>query len=151
MAKKVKSGSLNSLVEHLSGEADKIIKAELESVTYRNDTDNLHDSYGWGIYINGKLMKSGYQTQNALAPRIWEREPLYGRDAITDFLERGYKPHDGIDLVIVVAMPYGQILQEGGGNLKRKYEVIAIAQNQLKALSRKIKGSTFGIIKDGKY
>jgi hypothetical protein len=146
MAKKVKTDSLNKLIKFLSEEADKIIAEELNRVNYKNDTDNLHDSYGWGIYVNGKLSKSGYQTKYALAPRIWEREPLYGRDAITDFLERKYKPHDGIDLVIVAAMPYGQILQE-----KYKYEVIAIAQNQLKALSNRIKGSTFGIIKNGKY
>ena len=127
MAKKVKTDSLNKLIKFLSEEADKIIAEELNRVTYKNDTDNLHDSYGWGIYVNGRLSKSGYQTKYALAPRIWEREPLYGRDAITDFLERKYKPHDGIDLVI------------------------AIAQNQLKALSNRIKGSTFGIIKNGKY
>lgn len=145
MAKKVKDNSINRLVDFLSGEAKKIIDEELKNVGYKHDTDNLHDSYGWGIYVYGKLTRSGYQAQNAIAPRIWEREPLYGRDAITDFLERKYKPHDGIDLVIVVAMPYGQILQE------RKYEVIAIAQNQLKALSRRFKNSTFGIIKNGKY
>lgn len=151
MAKKVKDNSINRLVNFLSDEAKKIIDEELNNVDYKNDTDNLHDSYGWGIYVNGKLVKSGYQTQNAIAPRIWKREPLYGRDAITEFLERKYNPHDGIDLVIVAAMPYAEILQEGLGNLKKKYEVIAIAQNQLKSLSRRVKGSTFGIIKNGKY
>lgn len=151
MANKVKDNSINRLVDFLSGEAKKIVDEELKNVGYKHDTDNLHDSYGWGIYVNSKLVRSGYQTQNAIAPRIWEREPLYGRDAITDFLERKYKPHDGIDLVIVAAMPYAGILQEGLGNLKKKYEVIAIAQNQLKALSRRFKNSTFGIIKNGKY
>jgi len=145
MAKKIRTDSITKLVNFLSEEAKRIIDEELSNVSYKNDTDNLHDSYGWGIYINGKLTKSGYQTEYALSPRIWEREPIYGRDAITEFLEQKYKPHEGIDLVIAAAMPYGQILQE------RKYEVIAIAQNQLKALSNRIKGSTFGIIKNGSY
>ena len=54
MAKKVKTDSLNKLIKFLSEEADKIIAEELNRVTYKNDTDNLHDSYGWGIYVSPK-------------------------------------------------------------------------------------------------
>ena len=60
MAKKVKTDSLNKLIKFLSEEADKIIAEELNRVTYKNETDNLHDSYGWGIYVNGKLTNSTF-------------------------------------------------------------------------------------------
>lgn len=46
MAKKVKTDSLNKLIKFLSEEADKIIAEELNRVTYKNDTDNLHDKIG---------------------------------------------------------------------------------------------------------
>lgn len=146
-----KKNRISELVDFLSKEGQKIVDNELSKVTYTYRTLNLRDSYGWGVYLDGKLVNKGYTANSPGIKKKWGNEDITGYDAIVEFLENKYKPHPGMDLVVVVAMPYGQILQEGGGSLKKKYEVIAIAQNQLKALSGKIKGSTFGIIKDGKY
>ena len=66
--------------------------------------------------------------------------------ALCDFLENKYKPHSGIDLVVVVAMPYGEIVED-----KYKYEVISTARNDVKQLASKFKNANFGIISHGSY
>lgn len=148
---KTKQDNITRMVKFLSQEGQRIVNNQLAKVDYEHRTKNLKDSYGWGVYVYGSLVAKGYQNPEATEPRKWYGEDIYGNQAIADFLETKYKPHDGIDLVVVAAMPYGEVLQEGGGRVKRKYEVIATARDEVKALSRKFKGSTFGIISHGGY
>lgn len=80
----------------------------------------------------------------------WYGEEITGYEAVTEYLEHKYQPYPGIDLAVVAAMPYGEILQNAEGNVKKKYEVIAVARNEVMALSRKFKNAKFGIISHGK-
>lgn len=148
---RTKQDAISHIVKILSREGQRIVDNQLSKADYTYRSLNLRDSYGWGVYVFGTLAAKGYTTNTPGSKKKWYGEDITGYDAITDFLERKYKPHDGIDLVIVAAMPYGEVLQDGAGGVKRKYEVIATARDEVKALSKKFKGSTFGIISHGEY
>ena len=101
-------------------------------------------------WFDGKLARKGYTASSPGIKKKWYGEEITGYEAVVEYLEYKYKPHPGIDLVVVAAMPYGEILQNAEGNVKKKYEVIAVARNEVKALSRKFKNAKFGIISHGK-
>lgn len=141
-----KKDRISELVRFLSREGQKIVDSQLQNKGYTHRTHNLHDSYGWGVYVDKKLVASGFPAVKAEKGRKWYSETIKGREAITDFLQNKYKAHDGIDLVVAVAMPYGEIVED-----KYKYEVIATARNDVKRLASKFKNSNFGIISHGSY
>jgi len=122
------------------------VDSQLKNKGYTHRTHNLHDSYGWGVYVDKKLVASGFPAIKAEKGRKWYGETIKGREAITDFLQNKYNAHDGIDLVVAVAMPYGEIVED-----KYKYEVIATARNDVKQLASKLKNANFGIISHGSY
>ena len=140
-----KKDLISELVKELSKEGQRIVANQLNNVGYTHRTYNLNDSYGFGVYVDGKLVSKGFSPQKASGGKMWENEIISGRKAITDFLENKYKPHSGIDLV-VVAMPYGEIVED-----KYKYEVISTARNDVKQLASKFKNANFGIISHGSY
>lgn len=146
-----KKNHISELVNLLSREGQKIVDNELSKVDYTYRTLNLRDSYGWGVYLDGKLVRKGYTANSPGVKKKWYGEDITGYEAIVEFIERKYKPHPGIDLVVVVAMPYGEILQDGAGSVKKKYEVINLSRNALKDLSSRFKGANFGIISHGSY
>lgn len=141
-----KKDRISELVRFLSVEGQKIVDSQLKNKGYTHRTHNLHDSYGWGVYVDKKLVASGFTAVKAEKGRKWYGEMIKGREAITDFLKNKYKAHDGIDLVVAVAMPYGEIVED-----KYKYEVIATARNDVKQLASKFKNANFGIISHGSY
>lgn len=134
------------IVNELTKEGQRIVAQQLKKVGYTHRTYNLNDSYGFGVYVEGKLVSKGFSPQKAVKGKKWENEIIKGRKAIADFLETKYKPHPGIDLVVAVAMPYGIIVEE-----TYKYQVIATARESVKALTSKFKNSTAGIISNGTY
>lgn len=141
-----KKNRVQDIIKLLSNEGQKIVDSQLQNKGYTHRSHNLHDSYGWGVYLNKNLVASGFPSIQASEGKKWYGETIKGREAITDFLRNKYKPHDGIDLVVAVAMPYGAIVEE-----KYKYEVIATARNEVKQLASKFKNATFGIIRKGSY
>lgn len=147
---KTKQSAITRIVDLLANEGQKIVAKELAKVSYTYRSLNLRDSYGWGVYVDGKLARKGYTASSPGIKKKWYGEEITGYEAVVEYLESKYKPHPGIDLVVVAAMPYGEILQNAEGNVKKKYEVIAVARNEIKALSRKFKNAKFGIISHGK-
>lgn len=141
-----KNNRIQDLIKLLSNEGQKIVDSQLQNKGYTHRSHNLHDSYGWGVYLNGSLVASGFPATQATKGKKWYGETVKGREAITDFLKNKYKPHDGIDLVVAVAMPYGEIVEE-----KYKYEVVATARNEVKQLASEFKNATYGIISKGSY
>lgn len=141
-----KKDRISELVRSLSQEGQKIVDSQLKNKGYTHHTHNLHDSYGWGVYVDKKLVASGFPAIKAEKGKKWYGETIKGREAITDFLQNKYKAHDGIDLVVAVAMPYGEIVES-----KYKYEVIATARNDVRQLASKFKNANFGIISHGSY
>lgn len=151
---KTKQSAITRIVDLLANEGQKIVDKELSKVSYTYRSLNLRDSYGWGVYVDGKLVRKGYTANSPGIKKKWkengQEEDITGYETVVEYLESKYKPHPGIDLVVVAAMPYGEILQNAEGNVKKKYEVIAVARNEVKALSQKFKNTKFGIISHGK-
>lgn len=141
-----KKNRIQELVKFLSEEGQKIVDSQLQNKGYTHRSHNLHDSYGWGVYVDKNLVASGFPATQATKGKKWYGETIKGREAITDFLKNKYTPHEGIDLVVAVAMPYGEIVED-----KYKYEVIATARDDVKRLASKFKNANFGIISHGSY
>lgn len=146
-----------SLVDrYVSQLADKLIKKgkdlveeALRTKTYEHDTYNLHDSYGAGVYYKGRLIREYYNTPSkAKKPKKNLGELEYGKDNIRDYLHEEYKPTaNGIVLVVVASMFYGEILERGGGKLKQKYKVISQISSSAELVANEFKGkvNTIGL------
>lgn len=144
---------INTIINRLANEGNKlIIQAFTQADFNKNKTQNLHDSYGSAVYYNGKLVQGSqrFMTSRAVGGRYnsYTEEIEYGRNEIEAFF-RDYKANNkGFELVIAVAMFYGTYLEEGSGNLKRKYRVISSVADEIQALASKYKG-TVRRIKEG--
>ena len=60
-----KKDRISELVRFLSGEGQKIVDSQLQNKGYTHRTHNLHDSYGWGVYVDKKLVASGFPAVKA--------------------------------------------------------------------------------------
>lgn len=115
----------------------------VEQRDYTHRSYNLYDSYGYGVYVSGKLQRYGFLgTQKATEPRKWYGENVSGREEILEYLKSEHKPSsDAIELVIAAAMPYAKVLESGGGDIKHKYKVISMSYDMLKDIAPKYGGT----------
>lgn len=170
MAKKsLKDTFVNQLIDELAEEGFAAINLAYRHRDFTNRTYNLHDSYGSAVYYNGKLIKrtvryvgeeknnndTGYfmgtnwrwRHQKSLpdfrGDRYWKDDPIRmtGRTEVMDFFSEYTPPKKGLQLVVVAAMWYANVLEEGGGNLKRKYRVISGARSALDKIVAEIGGN----------
>lgn len=109
----------------------------------QNRTQNLADSYGSCLFVNGKEYPNSRRfltpNQHASKPRIWYGAYLEGREEIGKFFDSYRGVAGKTELVIAVAMPYGVILEEGRGRLKRKYRVISGISSEMDRLLAEVK------------
>lgn len=152
---KYKGELVQSLVSLLTEDGARAIEYAYVKRGYTNRLYNLHDSYGSAVYVDGVLDKSTLRYLNPEMRKsgrnfgwVWtkgrsmpdfrgERRlegdelEMKGRDEVMDFFEQYKAPKGTICLVVVAAMFYASILEQGGGNLKRKYAVISGAKTTL--------------------
>lgn len=142
MADSLYKQAINAILLELEKDAESVMNECIQEITYTHRSYNLYDSYGYGIYLNGKLTKFGFlsATPKATEGKSWYGEKIKGRDAISDYLKKDYKPSGAIDLAIVAAMPYAKVLEDGSGNLKRSYRVISMSVQKLRTLAAKYNG-----------
>lgn len=57
---KTKQSAITRIFDLLANEGQKIVAKELAKVSYTYRSLNLRDSYGWGVYVDGKLARKGY-------------------------------------------------------------------------------------------
>ena len=136
---------IKALISQLADDGEKAIREAYEGREFTNRTCNLHDSYGSAVYYNGTLVKSSIRYVGA---EMAEEDERYGRNEVNDFFSN-YRPKNrkGIDLVIVAAMFYADILEEGKGRLKRKYKVIAEGEDYMKDVARRFRGTLSKFVK----
>jgi len=134
--------ALKMIVSELDKDARNVLKECIQEITYTHRTKNLYDSYGYGIYVQGKLTKTGYLSSSPQAKKSknWYGEEINGREAIESYLKNSYQPSGVIDLAVAASMPYAQVLEEGGGGLKHSYRVISMSFQKLQELSYKYQG-----------
>ena len=136
---------IKALIAQLADDGEKAIREAYEGREFTNRTYNLHDSYGSAVYYNGTLVKSSIRYVGA---EMAEEDERYGRNEVNDFFSN-YRPKNrkGIDLVIVAAMFYADILEEGKGRLKRKYKVIAEGEDYMKNVATHFRGTLSKFVK----
>ena len=151
MAKALKQQATEQIVAQLADEGARILRQCVEQRDYTHRTYNLYDSYGYGVYVSGKLQRYGFLgTQKATEPRKWYGENVRGRDEILEYLKSEHKPsNDAIELVIAAAMPYAKVLESGGGGIKHKYKVISMSNDLLREIAPKYGGTVKAITGNG--
>ena len=135
---------ITRLLDALDKEGKRILAECEQERTYTHRTQNLYDSYGFGVYYNGKLTRKGFLSSSPTATKTkkWYGVEVEGREQIENFLNREYKPSKGIDLVIAAAMPYAHALENASSGQHQKYKVISMSYNKLRDLSSQVKGSS---------
>ena len=117
---------IDKFVDMLADEGGKLILQAVNSRDYTHRTMNLHDSYGSAVYLNGKLVEKSVMLLGSKATKAksYKGSKLKGSEEIMKYFQ-SYKPKSEIELVVAAAMPYGVVLEKGGGGLRRKYKVIS--------------------------
>ena len=135
---------ITRLLDALEKEGKRILAECEQERTYTHRTKNLYDSYGYGVYYNGKLQRKGFlsASETATETKKWYGVEISGREQIENFLMSEYKSPKGIELVIVAAMPYAEVLENASSGQPQKYKVISMSYNKLKDLSSQVKGSS---------
>ena len=136
---------IDNLISQLARDGEQALHDAYYGRGFNNRTYNLHDSYGSAVYYNGTLVKSSIRYIGA---EMAEEDERHGRNEVNDFFAN-YKPKNrkGIDLVIVAAMFYADILEEGKGRLKRKYKVIAEGEDYMKNVATHFRGTLSKFVK----
>ena len=156
MAKKflrsnLKDDAEREMVNFLIEKGVQIMEKAYETRGFENRTGNLHDSYGCAVYNNGMYVNQSVRTLTPIAVKTKKVRGRYvkGHNEVERYLKHIYRPRaKGLSLVVVAAMPYGEILEHGWGNLQKKYRVIAGINSDMASLSRELEGR-FGIRKRG--
>lgn len=147
---------IDKLVNKLAEDGEKLIRQAYAQADYnKNKTQNLHDSYGSAVYYEHKLIPSSKRFLEKLATSSkydpYANEYITGRRAVEEFFGQYRPTDDGLQLVIVVVMFYGGILERGGqGGLRRKYKVITQVGDDVVALANKIDGTRVQLIQNGR-
>jgi hypothetical protein len=117
---------IDQLATKLIQRGKELVKEAIDTRDYTHRTYNLHDSYGAGVYYQGKLKKVYYNTpKQADKPKKFYGKEYKGSEEIKKALNE-YKPNsNGLVLIIIATMPYADILEHEKGSLKRKYRVIS--------------------------
>ena len=117
---------IDKFVDMLATEGGNLITQAVNSRDYTHRTLNLHDSYGSAVYMDGALVERSIRTLPAQATKAkkYKGSEIRGAEEIIKYF-RSYKPKSEMELVVAAAMPYGVVLEKGGGGLRRKYKVIS--------------------------
>ena len=108
-----KDGIDKGVIDALKTKAcPEIIQLIFEQRSWKDDTYNLRDSFGWGVYYKGKQVAKGYLEAIPKATEGDRKRGLSGREQVDAFLNN-YKPRTmkDIELVFVAGMYYAGILE----------------------------------------
>ena len=151
LRKNLADNAERAVVNYLIKKGIEIMETAYATRGFENRTFNLHDSYGCAVYKDGVYVNGSIQTLHpqAVKTKKVRGRQVKGHNEVERYLKNHYKPRaKGLTLVVMTAMPYGEILERGGGNLKRKYQVIAGANHEMRKLANELSGK-FGIRKRG--
>lgn len=157
-----------SFLDKLEAEAQEWFDQLLSQVgtgangSFQDQKGNLYDSYGYGIYLDGRLQRTNARERQKTATepsKPWSKNPNwsnYGNDLLRKtFSDGGYKPsvQKGYVVVFAATMPYTNVLQYGTKHgLSKDYHVIAFFESELENFGKKNFGkSLVKEVKDGNY
>lgn len=149
-------GYIEDFVSELAVEGKRIINIAFTQANYnKTRTQNLHDSYGSAVFLRGSLVESSISYLAPSAKKgVYNKhagEIQKGKDEIAKFFKNYESQPTGIELVVAVAMFYGEYLEEGthheGGS---KWKVISMATDEMEKLQKGIPNSQLYNIRRGK-
>lgn len=146
MAKRYKTNEVRSLqasfLDCMEREAKAFIAKTLSYVAqghpmyYEHRTLNLHDSYGYGIFLDGELLRHGGVEPKASEPRIIDGHVLWGRDVLKElFNGTNRTTSQGYVVMIAAAMPYAVDLET-----QYKYRVISFMEQDAMQFGKSLFG-----------
>lgn len=137
---------VDRMVDYLSRRAAEIIERAMQTKTTAIETGNQIDAYGYAIWYKGSLEKKGIG------------DPEHGRYAedphkgygdipeafgsewadmfISEFPSKHPLPKNAFCLVVFNAAFYSRILEEGGGGVKKRYQIISQVIGDLDSLGK---------------
>lgn len=101
----------NDAINILTRLANTVLNYAQTRHTFKNQTFNLEDSYGYAIYYNGDIVNKTLSESMSSKPKIHNFEVWNGRDAANAFLDR-YPAEDGYTLVVVAGMFYAEWVEK---------------------------------------
>lgn len=103
----------NNMISTLTRLADVLLDYAQTRHTFKNQTFNLEDSYGYAIYYNGSIVKKTLSDQKASKPKIHDFDSWNGRNAANAFLDRyPAATESGYTLVVVAGMFYAEWVEK---------------------------------------
>lgn len=140
---------IDNYAKELAKEGKRLIDRAFATANFdKHKTQNLHDSYGSCVFYDGKEVPNTrrYVGRKAVVGKINPQgELILGREEIDNYFDN-YKPTGkGFELVTAVAIFYGEILEKGKGNLRRKYRVISGLNSGMAALAKQTGGRIIDI------
>lgn len=133
---------VGKLYNQMKEDCKLVVEEAIRTNEFTNRTNNLEDSYGAALYYDGMVLPETiyYKSPKATETKVWKNREVSGHNEMIKYL-MSFKPKKkGLTLVLVAAMPYGEILERGGGNLRRKYKVIVGANKLMRDLALKYNG-----------
>lgn len=137
---------VDRMVDYLSRRAAEIIERAMQTKTTAIETGNQIDAYGYAIWYKDSLEKKGIG------------DPEHGRYAedphkgygdipeafgsewadmfISEFPSKHPLPKNAFCLVVFNAAFYSRILEEGGGGVKKRYQIISQVIGDLDSLGK---------------
>lgn len=137
---------VDRMVDYLSRRAAKIIERAMQTKTTAIETGNQIDAYGYAIWYKGSLEKKGIgdpeHGRYAEVPHkgYGDIPEAFGSEwadmFISEFPSKHPLPKNAFCLVVFNAAFYSRILEEGGGGVKKRYQIISQVIGDLDSLGK---------------
>lgn len=144
-----------NFIQTLSSEGERICKLAASTKDTRNRSDNQMDAYGYAVYLNGKMKAKGYAgtEKSDTIHHGWAKhniEPNTGRGYLDSFFAEYVPPVAGYHLIVVNAVYYSQILEDGM-QPGVKYRIISQVGDEIYELAQKYNGTVKIISPIGRF
>ena len=137
---------VDRMVDYLSRRAAEIIERAMQTKTPVIETGNQIDAYGYAIWYKGSLEKKGIgdpeHGRYAEGPHkgYGDIPEAFGSEwadmFISEFPSKHPLPKNAFCLVVFNAAFYSRILEEGGGGVKKRHQIISQVIGDLDSLGK---------------
>lgn len=161
LAKAIKSGKEGNanILDRLASKGSNLIEEAYKTghgssdEQWKNESYNMHDAYGYAVYYNGKMKRSGFLKDGVLSRHSHKGYKSYpsgtGREYVENLI-KDYKPSKkGYSLIVFNAAFYVTYLEDGVGLLQRKYQVLSQIAGDMEKIAESEGGEYRKVGNDG--
>ena len=148
------------VIDYLAAQGQRMVDEAYRSKDAQDRSGNMHDAYGWAVYVNGSVVRKG-DAGTQMSQEIHKGWAKHGIPADTGrgYLEEFFAtyqdvPQKGMALVVVNAVYYASILEEGAQGRPAvqqatQYRIISQVADTMYDIKRNFKGSIVKAISPG--